>query len=145
MLFGVLAFIAVSLTVAMFATRNKLLGFPSGIFWALICGYAYTMSTVIWDLYYILFFACFGMTVFSIYAAFALRRSDISGPDDDKGKYIDEESGPDLSAPKEPAIREYAPDDPSLSQRVRRIHERAERRKRSGVAKKRDHEEFIGR
>ena len=55
-------------------------------------------STATWDIYYFIFFACvFGMTIFTILAAFAFKKSDISGPDDDKEKYIDEEREPGLS------------------------------------------------
>lgn len=80
----VLGILAVGLTVTMFATRNMLLGFPAGIFWAIHGGFAYQQSTQTWDWQYLLFFASIGMTIFSIYAAFALRKSDLAGPDTDE-------------------------------------------------------------
>lgn len=87
---SILIFIAVGLTVTMFITRNSMLGFPSGIFWAVACGYAYQQSSATWDMLYLIFFAAAGMVIFSIFAAFALRKQDLSGPDADKGLYIDE-------------------------------------------------------
>ena len=70
-----LGFIAASLTIAMFATKNSLLGFPSAIFWAILGVYAYSESTIAFgDWQYLLFFSStFGMVAFSALAAFALR------------------------------------------------------------------------
>jgi len=86
----VLGLLALGLTVAMFATKNSMLGFPSGIFWAIFGGANYLTSTATWDIYYLLFFAAIGMFIFSIFAAFALRHRDLAGPDADKGAFIDE-------------------------------------------------------
>ena len=96
MLLGILTIIAVSLTVAMFATRNLMLGFPSAIFWAILGGHCYQESAATWDIYYLIFFASIGMAIFSMYACYALRSVDLSEPDADKGKYFDEELEPDL-------------------------------------------------
>jgi hypothetical protein len=91
-----LAFIALlllplGLTVAMFATKNSLLGFPSGIFWGVLGGYSYLQSVSTWDWQYILFFASIGMVIFSILAAYTLRTKDLTGPDTDRGaQFIDE-------------------------------------------------------
>jgi len=79
-----------ALTVVMFVTRNMMLGFPSAIFWGIFGGYSYMQSAETWDWQYILFFASMGMVIFSLFAAFALRRSDLAGPDADKGKFFDE-------------------------------------------------------
>ena len=73
MLFYALIVIPLALTCTMFATRQMMLGFPSGMFWAILGGYAYTQSLVLWDIYYIVFFASMGMLIFTIFAAFALR------------------------------------------------------------------------
>ena len=73
MLLGLLCLIAVILTYALFSTRQMLLGFPSVIFWAIAGGEAYTLSTATWDIYYFIFFACMGMTIFSALAMYALR------------------------------------------------------------------------
>jgi hypothetical protein len=82
---------ALGLTVAMFATRQMMLGFPSAIFWGIFGGYAYLQSSSTWDWQYILFFSCMGMVIFSMFAAYALRKKDLSGPDRDAGAvYIDE-------------------------------------------------------
>jgi len=88
--FAIIAAIAVGLTIAMFVTKQSLLGFPSGIFWAITGAYAYQRYTTVWDLWYLTFFACMGMVIFTIFAAFALRKRDLAGPDADKGAFIDE-------------------------------------------------------
>ena len=88
----ILGLLALGLTVAMFATRNSMLGFPSGIFWAVLGGYSYQRSLATWDWQYLLFFAAMGMVIFSILAAFALRKKDLDEPAEDEGAYIDESS-----------------------------------------------------
>ena len=85
-----LSLLALVLTVAMFATRNMLLGFPSAIFWGIFGAYAYQQSYTTWDWQYILFFGAMGMTIFCMFAAFALRKRDLAGPDADKGAFVDE-------------------------------------------------------
>ena len=88
--FAILAVLAAGLTITMIIAKQSLLGFPSGIFWAISGGYAYQQYTTQWDLWYLTFFACMGMVLFSILAAFALRKRDLAGPDADKGAFIDE-------------------------------------------------------
>jgi len=90
----ILAILALGLTIAMFATKNSMLGFPSGIFWAILAGFAYQQHSVTWDLLYILFFGAIGMAIFSFLAAYALRRRDLAEPDADKGQFIDESRQP---------------------------------------------------
>jgi hypothetical protein len=85
-----LGLLALGLTIAMFATRNMMLGFPSAIFWGILGGYAYQQSSVTGDWLYLLFFGSMGMVIFCIFAAYTLRRSDLAGPDMDKGEFIDE-------------------------------------------------------
>ena len=80
--------VAVALTWVMFTSRNSMLGFPSGIFWAILGGHAYTVSIATWDIYYFLFFASFGMAIFCMYAAFALREE--KDTETDEGEYLDE-------------------------------------------------------
>ena len=87
-LLGTLLFVAVVLTFAMFRAREMMLGFPCGIFWAISGGQAYTLSTATWDIEYLLFFACMGMTIFTIYAAFAVRKRDLQPR---KGDWLDDE------------------------------------------------------
>lgn len=85
-----LGFMAVSLTMALFITRESMLGFPCGIFWAILAGFAYNESAATWDLHYFIFFGAIGMCIFTIYAAFAIRRSDLKAPDADEEPYYDE-------------------------------------------------------
>jgi len=89
--FAVLAALALGLTITMFIAKQSLLGFPCGIFWAISGAYAYQHYTTVWDLWYLIFFAAMGMLIFTIFAAFALRKRDLAGPDADKGAFIDEE------------------------------------------------------
>jgi len=78
--------IAVVLTVFMFTTRQSMLGFPSSLFWLIFCGYCYQQSVTTWDMYYIIFFASFGMTIFSMYAAFVLREKPDATEIDEKSE-----------------------------------------------------------
>ena len=89
--FAVLAALALGLTITMFIAKQSLLGFPCGIFWAISGAYAYQHYTTVWDLWYLIFFASMGMLIFTIFAAFALRKKDLAGPDADEGAFIDED------------------------------------------------------
>ncbi len=75
MLLITLVLIAVALTTTMFATRQSMLGFACALFWIMVGGQAYTLSTGAWaDIYFYLFFgAGFGMTTFTALAAYGLR------------------------------------------------------------------------
>jgi len=126
MLFIALAVIALGLTVAMFASRNAMLGFPSGIFWAVFGGYCYTLSTATWDVYYITFFAsALGMTTFAIFGAFALREKRDTIADDEmdedvgagEGGFIDEQP----AKPTKPA---------KATTRSSELHRRADARRK---------------
>lgn len=127
MLFFGLLFIAVALTVVMFATRQAMLGFACVIFWAILGAEAYTLSTVPWgDTYYYMFFASlFGMTTFCALAAFGMRerRDTIADKELEKGEgdYIDESGGePNLLGEE----KETKP-----SKRTRALRKRAEGRR----------------
>ena len=85
-----LGVLPLGLTIAMFASKNSMLGFPCGIFWGILGGYAYSESIATWDTHYFLFFASMGMVIFTIFAAFALRKRDLDEPAEDEGGYIDE-------------------------------------------------------
>ena len=131
MLFAVLAGAAVFLTTAMFRSRQAMLGFPCGIFWALLGGYAYTMTDQFFppvDLYAFLSIASLlGMTPFTIFAAYGLRtkKEELAEGDEfiDEGKddvkFIDEDGKPDSNTDDEEKPRRVA----------RNIRERAERRR----------------
>jgi ABC-type uncharacterized transport system permease subunit len=95
---GIMVAIAVFLTIAMFATKNPLLGFPSGIFWALSAAQLYQMWADTGEIIYnVAFIACgIGMVVFTIMAAFSLREKRDTIADEEieegDGEFIDEES-----------------------------------------------------
>lgn len=113
LLLCILMVVALGLTIAMFATKNMLLGFPSGIFWGISAGQLYLMWTDTGEIIYnIAFIACgLGMVVFTIFAAFSLREKRDTIADEemenDDGEFIDEES------PK-----------------LKRLHNRADQRRR---------------
>jgi len=91
--FGIML-LAMGLLVAMFVTRNGLLGFPAGILWFIVGGFSYVRSEATWDFYYFLFFAGMFIGIFAIFAAYTLRKKDLAGPDIDAGnQYIDEGAG----------------------------------------------------
>lgn len=143
--------IALGLTIAMFLTKNLMLGYPCAIFWASLSGLFYAKSAVTWDAEYILFFACFGMTVFCVLVMFALRRRDISGPDDVREKYIDEGSERKTGIQLDPFSKvgedkkdslddEFSLGDPAgnnkMNKRRQALHDRAEKRRTGGVQRK---------
>ena len=119
----------------MFMSKSSMLGFPSGLFWAVLGGYSYTQSTVPWgDWHYFLFFASFGMAIFSMFAAYALRtkKEDAREGDlyfDEGGdkdvKFIDE-GGSGKGSRSDDAVED---DDEKPSRQVRDIRERASRRR----------------
>lgn len=73
LLLFVLVIMPIFLTFAMFGTKQMMLGFPCVIFWGILGGYCYNQSAAIWDIYYFVFFASFGMAIFSSVAMYALR------------------------------------------------------------------------
>ena len=121
-----LILVAIALTVTMFATRESMLGFPCGIFWVLTCGQSYVLTVNPWvDIEYYLFIASFGMTIFTILGAFALREKRDTIADEEMeggdGKYIDEGyQGEEKTEPK-PEKKER--------RRSRELRERADRRR----------------
>ena len=127
MLYALLA-IAVALTWAMFSSRNMMLGFPCAMFWAIMGGYCYTQSTATWDIWYFLFFAsAFGMTIFTMLAAFALRtkKEEVAEGDEliDEGTedlhYIDEGKSTETENPE----------GSQMSSRTRGVRGRAKQRR----------------
>ena len=133
MLLSILAFIAVSLTVVMFATKQAMLGFACVIFWALVGAQAYTLATTDWtDIYfYVAFASLLGMTTFCAFGAFGLREKrdsfadeDIDGETTEKADgFIDEGNKTDDA---------FSVDSHSkLSKHTKDLRKRAERR-RSG-------------
>lgn len=112
-----LVIIPLVLTLVMFTTREMMLGFPCVIFWAIYGGYCYGQSEATWDVYYLLFFASMGMTIFSAVAMYGLReKRDTTGEKsmENETSYVDEE--------QEESGDEESP-------RTKRVRERAERRR----------------
>jgi len=104
----------------MFATRQMMLGFPCAMFWGILGGYCYTLSGTTWDIHYLIFFASMGMVIFTMLAAYGLRRADLAEPDIGEGGYVDEETEPDLSGEVETDV----------GPRVKRLRERIEQRRK---------------
>ena len=94
--FLVLGLIPLGLTATMFVTKERMLGFPCVILWAIFGGYAYTLSAIPWgDIYYYLAIgSLLGMVIFTALSAFALREKRDTLADESmekgEGKYIDE-------------------------------------------------------
>lgn len=86
----ILGSIAVSLTMAMFLSRQAMLGFAAAIFWFLFGAHCYTYSIATWDLYFLISFgSILGMGFLCIYGAFGLReKRDV---DTDEDEFIDEQ------------------------------------------------------
>ena len=110
MLLTLVGFIAVMLTFVMFHSKNSMLGYACAIFWVLTGAQALTLSISPWgDIYYFLFFACaFGMTLFSILAAFGLREKKETMADeemDEDAEPEDKEDGEFLDEKREPSDR----------------------------------------
>lgn len=143
-----LLLIPLGLTFAMFYTRQMLLGFPCVMFWGILGGYAKTLSTTTWDIYYFTFFASFGMVIFSALAMYALRTQKQERRDGDE--MIDETDRPLIGAdnidrgdtevhPEMDRIKvgnEYSSrdeDEGYISPRRRAIRERAARRRSEGI------------
>lgn len=95
--------IATALTFCMFLTKASMLGFACSVFWALFGGYAYTLSSSTWDIYYMTAFASLlGMTTFTALGAYGLReRRDTLGDEAMEGgggSYIDEDEREDTGS-----------------------------------------------
>lgn len=122
--------IALFLTIAMFTTRQRMLGFPCVIFWALLGAHAYTLSEIPWgDMYFYLFFASmFGMTSFCAIAQYGLKEEkDIT----DREEYIDEDGGGAIdSIDKERSAIDGMSDKAVVpSSRTEALRERAKKRR----------------
>ena len=141
MLFAVLAFAAVVLTYAMFQSRSSMLGFPCGIFWAILGGYCYLQTAGFFppvDIYALLGIASLlGMTPFTIYAAYALKtkKEEVKEGDQyfDEGadkdiKYIDEDGKEGVKKDRDSGTESQSDSD-RPGRRSRDIRDRASRRR----------------
>lgn len=133
-----LLFIPVALTVAMFVTRERMLGFPCVMFWAVLGGYAYTQSNTPWGdwQFYLAFASLFGMTIFTALAAFGLREKLETIAEEEmeegEGGYIDE--GKSKKDKVDEVFSTEGETEPS--RRTKALRERAEKR-RTGESKPR--------
>jgi len=114
-----LGIISAFLTVGMFVTRERMLGYPCGIMWALTGGFSFTLSASTWDIYYLMGFASLlGMVTFTIYSSFALREKRDAIADEElekgEGSYIDEGS---------------EAEEPGVSDRTKKLRGRADKRR----------------
>lgn len=141
-----LGLVATYLTMIMFRMRERMLGFPCGIFWAIFAGDCYILSTKDWtDILYLTFFGSIGMFIFVVFAAFALKQRDLEPKKsdwEDVARFADEEK--DDGLPKESnayadgSKADTSNDDfsaPRPNQRTRELHDRADKR-RSGIMTK---------
>jgi len=130
----VLIIVSVALTWAMFQSRSVMLGFPCAIFWAILGGYTYQQSTATWDIYYLVFFGSFGMAIFSMFAAYALRTKKEEAEEGDL--YFDEGGDKDVKFIDEGGSSKNKETEPELGddgekpgRRTRGIRDRASRRR----------------
>jgi len=117
-----LCLIPAILTAALFITKERLLGFPCGIMWALLGGYSFGFSTATWDIFYLLGFgSLLGMVTFTIYSSFALREKRDAIADEEmekgEGEFIDEGKSNEVD------------DEPRVSERTKKIRGRADKRR----------------
>ena len=138
MILYTLIFVAVVLTVTMFATRQAMLGWPCVIFWAIAGAHSFTLATAPWvDIYFYLFLACsLGMTIFCMMAQFGLKEKKDRT---DKEEYIDEQGGKAIDdTGKTPDIENINDDfndipgesnEEKESRRVKALHGRAKERR----------------
>jgi hypothetical protein len=127
--------VAAFLTAAMFRSKEPMLGFPCAIMWALFGGDAYVLKASTTDIYFITFFAAMGMAIFSMYAAFALRRKDLDAPKSDwldSGKFVDEGSPKGTLDAEESKEGGYIDDPSKPSRRSLELHNRAADRRTGG-------------
>lgn len=152
---GVVAFIAVVLTWSMFSSRNMMLGFPCAMFWGVLGAFYKTQSVVDADLNDILFFACMGMSFFSVLAMYGLRTKkqeiqdgdsflDEKGADDryfDEGKSSHRQADPSMEIAEAGDSMQFSAEE-RPSKKARGVRARAERRRTKGVLRKPDFGEF---
>jgi hypothetical protein len=126
----------------MIATKSMMLGFPSAIFWAILGGYCYQESLATWDIYYFVFFAGMGMTVFCMFAMYGLRTKKEESAAGDE--LIDESSKdePYIDEVKEKKLVANIDNSDNPSPRVQAVRDRANRRRTTGVVKKSNWGEF---
>ena len=123
-----LLLIPLILTLVMFMSRQPMLGFACALFWGILGAHCYLKSTTPWgDIYFYLFFASmFGMTIFTMLAAYGLReKRDTLGDEameEGEGGYVDEG--------KDELDKAFGDGEPQPSKRTQRLRERAEKRRR---------------
>lgn len=136
-----LAAVAVHLTFTLFHSRSMMMGFPAAIFWALLGGYGYILAAIldwaeiiVWSGWWMLFaFACFGMTIFCMFAAYGLREKhdtyaeqELEG--EDEGEFLGEEKEQSETEKLDDMFRTEAKE-PKSSRRTEDLRERARKRR----------------
>jgi len=117
----------------MFGTKERMLGFPCALFWALTGAQAYTLSTTPWgDIYYYLAFgSLLGMTIFTAFAAYGLREKRDTLADEEMEEESKEQGYYDEG--KEKTSDPFAIEDTSKpSKRTRNLRKRAKQRRGEG-------------
>lgn len=129
-----LGLLAVGLTVAMFATKQAMLGFACALFWAVIGGYTYTLSSTPWgDWQYLLSMSCLmGMIPFCMYGAYALRTKKQEAIEGDQ--LIDE--GGDRNITFIDEVRQPKKEKEEEPSRISRVRKRALLRRKYGIRRK---------
>ena len=117
-----LSILPLGLTIAMFSSKNSLLGFPSLIFWAILSGYSFQQSSTTWDWQYFLFFGSMGMVIFSALAMYGLRTKK------------EEQAAGDAPIDEAKDEDKYFDEAESTSPRARRVQYRAAERKKRIIA-----------
>lgn len=160
MLLMILAFIAVVLTLAMFISRQAMLGFACVIFWSLFGADCIVLSAAPWDVYFTTGFgAMLGMNILCGMGAFGLREKRDTGTDRDE--YIDEsgersqyigetrgEANQTERADNDDSMSDDMPRDNEMdrpsrpSARTKDLHKRSEQRKTGFFRKKNPWGEF---
>lgn len=125
--------VATLLTCIMFITRERMLGWPSAIFWIIAGGYYYRLVVRPWvDIEYYMFFASAAMTIFCFLAQFALREANNKKTDEDE--YVDEVSDTtkyiDEGKEESDVDSEGMPSDESIDRPSRKTSSRDRRRRR---------------
>jgi hypothetical protein len=131
--------VATVLTLAMFISRQAMLGFACVIFWLLFGADCIVLSVYTWDIYFTTGFgAMLGMTVVCGMGAFGLREKKDSGTDEDD--WVDEDKrvtvyhGETTAGAKQAESDDLPPDDSmdgksQPSARTKELHNRAKKRK----------------
>ena len=88
---GIVLGVAVLLTIALFLSKEPMLGFACVIFWIIAGAQAYTMRLSTWDVPYAIFFGSFGMVLLCGIGSFQYYKGSKKGRRNEDTDFIDEE------------------------------------------------------